>query len=278
MSEAIWPMPLISETTFDGRFYEEFFPPEFYAEIFPTMGIAGTREELADFRFRHFQAVQEYFTAMIAAANAKTLKDENAKLDHVARDAERLMASLMALHEFGTTEAALAEELIRNPSSYQSAEGFTLAQFVNPSSPRPLFAVTAIISDIAASAERAQLRKAPSEIERRREIRQTIALRKPDETERLLQMDRLMPTIGLESGRREYRKKTDAPFAFVASFAGVWRHFNCGAFNSGHTVEGLKGTKSRAVDAVLLTIRRIDPACSRATVVTAFRNWEKASD
>lgn len=277
MSEALWPMPPLSTTTFDGKLYDELFSPELFSELCALMNLHGSREELISLRTGHFEAVEEYFRARNGVENAKTLKEENSRLDKVARDSESLIKSISDLYEFGSTQDMLSAEIAKNPTAYSSPDGHNLAQFISSSLPHSLFGVMAIISDIFASAQRAQIRHNPTEDDRQRELLKVLSSQEPDAMGRLLKDQRLESTFSLDRERRDYRKRSDAPLAFVACFAKVWTELNAGTFNSGHTVEGLRGSKSRAVDAVYLSMRQLDEKCTRARVTTAIRNWEKHS-
>lgn len=274
MSGAIWPMPLLSNMIFDDRLYDDIFPAKFFADLSRIMKISQTVETLYVLRQGHFLAFEAYFSEKLAFESQKSLKEENTRLDQVARDAAQLLKSLTELHEYGQTLPKLASEIKNNPTAYTAPNGHALADLLDTRLPHPLFAIIAFLSDLTASAERAQMRDYPTEEERHKELEALLNLEDVEAISQYFLNDRLPPTTNTKGLKREYRLKGAAIEVFITRFATVWASLGAGLFNSGHTVEGLEGTKSRAVDAVFLTMRQLDGGYTRAAVTTAVRKWE----
>jgi hypothetical protein len=276
MSGAIWPMPPMSNLIYDDRLYDDIFTVKFFADLCRFMNITQTVETLSILRGGHFQAFNAYFMEKIAFENQKSLKEENTRLDQVARDAGQLRNSLTELYDYGETLSKLAIEIKRNHTAYTSPNGHTLADLIDSRLSHPLFAIMAFLSDLTSSAERAQSRDYPSEEERYQKWMAILVSGDMEAISQYVINDRLPPTINTKGLKREYRLKGAAIEVFITHFAAVWTSLGAGLFNSGHTVEGLEGTKSRAADAVLLTMRQLDRGYTRAAVTTALRKWEAA--
>lgn len=149
--------------TFDGRYYDQIFGPDFFGKLADLMGFAPTQEALSALRQGHYRAYSAFMDGHWELTQFQNLKAENARLDRVAKDAEKLFQSLVALYEFGQAQTKLKSEIENNPTRVVGPNGQTLASLLDQNRPdNPLFTFREFISDLMISAKRAQISKPKS--------------------------------------------------------------------------------------------------------------------
>lgn len=268
-----WPMPALCEITyFDDQYYDQIFPPGFFAELAGLMELEETQSNIAALRAGHHRAFAAFMAGQSERDNFQPLKAENARLERVAKDAERLWASLGALYEFGQTQERLAQEVRDIPTHHTTPEGQTLAALLSERPNNPFFDLRALLSDLGMSAKRAIIAKPkkntpigpdfdPSEIEAR-----------------LLAMDPNYrgddaSNLALWHQRSEVHKFSgeDALCRFVAVFKPVWEALSPHPFTQGHYYDKIGHSPSRTVAALALSLSRHAPDMTEQNIVTALR-------
>ncbi|MEP5599035.1 hypothetical protein [Parasphingorhabdus sp.] len=269
----IWPMPKISPITFAGKFYDQIFTPSFFAELADLMGIKPTEESFRALRLGHYRAFSDFSTGQFEQDNFQALKAENARLERVARDAERLIHSLSDLYEFGQTQSKLAREIENNPTKCLSYKGQTLTSLLSDNRPNnPFFDFRELLSDLWVSAKRAIIIKPKNP---------TPAGYQPslEELEKLILNEDFSFSGNYEADLDQWRKRRAAHklqsdhalCRFIEAFSSVWTELSPFPFTQGHYYEKIGHEPSRTVAALKLSFSCHTPNVSAQNIVTAIR-------
>ncbi|TCS49754.1 hypothetical protein EDD52_1498 [Primorskyibacter sedentarius] len=272
-----WPMPPICSTTFEGQFYDQIFPPSFFGELSDLMGIAQNAPNLSALRQGHYQAFSEFVTGQIEQRSFQSLKAENARLDRVAKDADRLLQSLTGLYDFGQAQGKLKREVETNPTSFTSSNGDTLASLLDDTRPdNPFFIIKQFVSDISISAQRAKVTTPkPSEgLPKSKEGDFDLA---PIEA---LVCDRdLAPSRDDAADLARWKEQSEAHklggdhalLQFVKRFKTAWVALSPHPFTQGHYYEKIGHEPARTVAALKLCFASFAPEINPQAIVTAIR-------
>ena len=278
------PKIIVSNLTFDGKRYEEIFPQVFHEELADHMGITLTPQTLEVLQQGHYHAYQAFFIGALERENFRSEKAENAKLEQVANDAERLMLSLAKLYGFGLTEEKIVTEIKSNPTCYVGPEGGKLSDLLDGNRPdNPLFSFRQFLSDLYISAKRATNHKPPDVYPKDRVAALLNGGEISQETLKTLEDMALNRDWNLTDDREKdiecwrersqahKRPKDYALLEFIKAFRPVWDELTTHSFTHGHYFGGEVHTSSRLVDAVKLSVDQHSPTITRQNVVTAIR-------
>lgn len=272
-----WPMPSICRITYDGQFYDQIFTPDFFGELAKLMEVSPTRENLVTLRQGHFQAFSAFTTGQFEQTNFQNLKDENTRLDRVAKDADKLLESLDALYEFGRSQTKLKSEIVINPTSYTGPNGRSLVSLLDNDRPdNPFFTIKQLVSDLWVSAQRAKIMKPKP--------RPNLYVGSESDSNldaiSGLVLDKDWTSIGDEAADHTRWKKLKeahklssdhALVQFVKNFKTVWVALSPHAFTQGHYYDKIGHEPSRTVATMKLCFATYAPEISPQAIVTAIR-------
>lgn len=149
MTDLTWPPEPICDGTYDGKTYDEIFGLTFFKDAASLMGFELTAANFEQFRQGHLKAFRAYHSGCYEEKNYQTEHAENKALERVAKDAERLMNSLLNLYGFGETQEKLAATIKSNPTSYTHPDGLKLSDvLISGRSEAPLQGIKEFISDL----------------------------------------------------------------------------------------------------------------------------------
>ncbi|SIT08827.1 hypothetical protein [Paracoccus saliphilus] len=271
-----WPMPPVSPVIYDGGFYDQIFDSEFHGQLAELMELDLSLSNMTVLRDGHFNAFDEFMSGHYEQLNYQPEKAENARLERVSIDADRLMASITVLYGFGQTQRKLANQIKSNPSKYVSSTGLELASLLDDRRHQPFFTLLKFLSDLQISAERAINRK-PRYIDfNDAYIDGKLDL---DKLEKLV-MSRDVDLSGdpeIDNRRwkdrsRAHKLPKDYPLqCFLRAFRETWLQLSDHPFTEGHYYGRKAQHVSRAVDAVKLSFDQHAPHITRQNIVTAIR-------
>lgn len=272
-----WPMPSICSTTYEERFYDQIFTPDFFGELSEIMDVAPTRENLTELRQGHYQAFSKFIDGQFEQAGFQNLKEENTRLDRVAKDADKLLQSLTALYEFGQAQTKLKSEIERNPTSFTGPKGETLASLLDQGRPdNPLFTIRQFVSDIWISAQRAKVKKPKP--------RSDLSMCSEGDLDldvlATLVRDKDWTSTGDEAAdHTRWKERSEAHklasdhalLQFVKNFKCVWVKLSPHAFTQGHYYDKIGHEPSRTVASLKHCFASYAPEISSQAIVTVIR-------
>lgn len=278
ITKTMLPMPDVYILDEDGKevFYDRLFTVDFFHSLTALMRIAPDVTALQELRIGHAQAVSAFMSAKHALANKTTLRQDNKHLELIAYHADKLVELLGGLCGYPAAQQRLASEIITNPSAYTARKGISLSVLMDRDLEHNLFTVQHLLSDLWASATRAQVKPRPDHSRREDFLAKYPELaEKYPELRDIARISRpvLEPTLTPDDIQRTYRKKSEPIIAFIAAFADTWRGMTHQTYGAGMHLRESGGTKSAAVDAVHLSIKLLDSHVKRSQIVTAFRKW-----
>lgn len=252
-----WPLETVSKMTFDDEWYDQIFDPIFHTELARLMQLPQDYQTMKVLRQGHYEAFLSYKNAKFEHDRFQQEKVENAKLDKVANDAERLMKSLVELFEFGQTQAKLAKNVIENPTCYLSADKVKLADLLDMDRlNNQFFTVREFLSDLSMSTKRS-VNKKP---------RKSVAASTSGK-ELKVSKDRA----------GQHNAKKGSPLTnFVRVFRFHWSELSPLPFTEGHYYGPQTQHISPTIDAIALSFACHSNAVTRQNIVTSLRK-SKAS-
>ncbi len=250
----------------------ELFPAEFFHALTAHMRITPDDDALQDLKAGHEQAVSAYMSSKRDLANKTTLRQDNKHLESIAYHADKLVELLAGLCSHPPAKERLSAEIVANPTAFTGRKGVSLSLLLDMDREHTLFTIQQLISDLWASAKRAQIKPRPDPV-----WRGSLLSEHPEHYKlALLSHAALEPSLVHEDTQRTYRKKSEPIIAFITAFAGTWRRHCDLTYGAGMHLRESGGTKSVAVDAVHLSINRLDAKIKRSQIVTAFRKWSES--
>lgn len=244
-----WQPEPVSNTTFSGKYYEEYFDLEFYQAVSELMQFELTPETLEQFRRGHFEAFEAFHDGEFEWQGYQTDAKERKRLQSVAINAAKLRDSLIELYEFGDACPRLARAIAECSTLFQTHKGDSLECLLTKHGRGfSFYELSNFLTDLEVCAERAQ-ESEPNE-----------------------------KASGQQSNSHKLKtrrcSKDRALQRFLEEFRSVWQELSNHPFTRGRHYAEIAQTSSRLVDVVLLSLSKHQAPYTRQNVVTALRKMQ----
>lgn len=263
--------------------HNRIFSEAYFQEIADWMGVDPDPEQCRELQKGHLVAFDRFWHALYTRQTARTLKEENALLERVESEARRLLNSLLTVSHFGEAQPNLIEQISTNPTAYTGPQGQTLSSLLDRQSRvNKLRTLHELLSDLAASANRAQIRTPKPghyalEIPDNFEEIDLDAIEKAVLSKPLGASNEYDADMQIWSARVAARKqeREHELVAFLRSLKEIWSTLSPHAFTQGKYYERIGHEPARLVQVVRLFLNQLGYPAPTSQIANAIRAANK---